>query len=325
MMDTMALLSTLRARDVKVWVEEDRLRFSAPAGAIDADMRMTLTQRKEEILSFLTRADALKNAPASIVPIKPEGHRPPVFALSGHGGDVYALLPLARAFDAGQPVLGVQPPGLDGSEPLESVEALARYELEQIRKVQPKGPYHLIGHCAGGTLAFEAAQQLVAAGEKVALLALIGSPFPTMFRKMPQTCVYLVNHARALMAGTWEERTQYVRSKLQQRFEEKEPPPEGSAQLLAHRSRVERATVIAASNYQPKRYPGEIHLFITAEPWHRTYSWRALGRTAREHVIPGMGVDERLQGPNVAVLANELQRVLNEIASGDNKASKLAS
>ncbi|HEV7447805.1 MAG TPA: thioesterase domain-containing protein, partial [Steroidobacteraceae bacterium] len=180
-MDAAALLSTLRARDVRLWIENAQLKCSAPVGALDAGLREALASRKQEIMAFLRQAEVLKSGPASIVPIKAEGCRPPIFAVSGHGADVFCLLPLARHLHVEQPVIGVQPPGLDGTEPLRSVEALARYEIEQIRRYRPHGPYLIAGHCAGGTLAFEVVQQLVAAGQAVALLALIGSPFPTMF------------------------------------------------------------------------------------------------------------------------------------------------
>lgn len=322
MMEIPALLSTLRARDVKVWVEQDRLKFSAPAGAIDADMRATLASRKDEMLAYLMRVEALRRAPVSIVPLKPEGRRPPLFVLSGHGGDVYKMLALARNLDTDQPVLGVQPPGLDGSAPLETIEELAAYEIEQIRSIQPKGPYHLCGHCAGGTLAFEAAQQLMAAGQPVAFLGLIGSPYPTMFRKMPQRWVFVMRHVRDFSAErTFAGRLHYVRTRLGKREQQKEAPPEGSATALLHRERVERATVAAACRYQPRRYPGELHLFITSEHWHRSDNWRQKGLAVREHIIPGMDVDERLLAPNVAALASELQRVLADDADGASPVS----
>lgn len=39
MTETVALLSVLRERDIKLWVEHDQLKCSAPAGALDAEMR----------------------------------------------------------------------------------------------------------------------------------------------------------------------------------------------------------------------------------------------------------------------------------------------
>ncbi len=48
----------------------------------------------------------------------------------------------------------------------------ARY-IEEIRQVQPHGPYMLGGYCLGGTLALEMARQLIESGESIGLLALI--------------------------------------------------------------------------------------------------------------------------------------------------------
>ena len=308
--DTATLLSMLRARDVKLWVEDDRLRVSAPAGALDAGLRAALGERKTELLAFLTRAAARDSLPASIVPIKPDGHRPPIFAVSGHGGDVYALLGLARHLDAEQPVFGVQPPGLDGSAPLTTVEALARYEIEQIRKFQPQGPYLIAGHCAGGTIAFEVARQLTADGQEIALLALIGSPFPTTFGRIPQALVYLRRHAKALMSGSRADRWRYVMDKLHGHIQQPQAPAI-SAATFAARQRVERATVVACSAYVPQHYDGALDLFITAETWHRSERWQAFAARSRAHVIAGHDIDPLLLGPDVSVLADLLQARLD--------------
>jgi hypothetical protein len=71
MMDTGTLLSVLRERDVKLWVEGDRLKCSAPAGALDSEIRAALASQKEELLGFLRRAEAL-GGPAAIEPTESE-------------------------------------------------------------------------------------------------------------------------------------------------------------------------------------------------------------------------------------------------------------
>jgi len=58
MTDTSAFLSTLRDRDIKLWVEADLLKCSAPAGKLDAELRAALTSRKAELLEFLRQAKA---------------------------------------------------------------------------------------------------------------------------------------------------------------------------------------------------------------------------------------------------------------------------
>jgi hypothetical protein len=57
MMETSSLLSILREKDVKLWIEADRLRCSAPAGKLDAELRAALTTRKTELLAFLRQAE----------------------------------------------------------------------------------------------------------------------------------------------------------------------------------------------------------------------------------------------------------------------------
>jgi thioesterase domain-containing protein len=310
-MDAAALLSTLRAREVRLWIEDAQLKCSAPVGALDAGLRQALASRKQEIMAFLRQAEALKSGPASIVPIKPEGCRPPIFVVSGHGGDVFCFLPLARHLHVEQPVIGVQPPGLDGSmEPLTAVEALAHYEIGQIRRYRPHGPYLIAGHCAGGTLAFEVAQQLVAAGQEVALLALIGSPFPSMFGRASLMWVRLSSYAKALTPGAFARR-------LQLRLERQRAQAVVGSAALTARQRVESATVAAVHSYTPRPYRGQIDLFVTAETWHRYHLWRAFAGTLREHHLEDFGVDDLFLGPNVSILAASLQGRLNQLQTAD--------
>jgi thioesterase domain-containing protein len=311
--DTAVFLSELRARDIRFSLDGGQLKCSAPAGALDPAMRQLLASRKTELLAYLKRAEAIINAPTLIVPIKPEGSRRPVFAVSGHGGDVYALLGFARHLDAAQPVLGVQPPGLDGSPPLTSVEALARFQIEQIRRVQPHGPYRIAGHCAGGSIAYEVAQQLTAAGEPVELLALIGGPFPTVFGKFPQLMRHVDRHVVALTSGSLADRTTYITTKLKEKLPNKAhsaaSPDMRSADALA-RERVERTTVTAVARYSPRAYAGPIDIIIT-DHWHHAQHWRTVAAKSREHILTGYGgVNELLAGANVGVLAAVVQRRL---------------
>ncbi|MBO0755434.1 MAG: hypothetical protein J2P54_06205 [Bradyrhizobiaceae bacterium] len=308
-MDTATLLSRLRERDVRLWVEEDRLKCSAPAGALDDEMRTMLTSRKEEVIALLRQAETLKSNPSTIVPLKPDGHRPAIFAVSGHGGDVFSLVTLARHLDKEQPMVGVQPPGLDGTEPLTSVEALARFEIEQIRRYQPRGPYLIAGHCAGGTIAFEVAQQLTAAGQQLALLALIGSPFPTMFRRSQQLLFSLSYPARALASGSLAVRPTPILRAPRPPQERAGLSPAVQAELAAIR-RVDNATLGAIRRYKPKRYPGQIDLFVASNDWHQIFKWQAVAGTTCKHSLGEFNIDDLLVEPHVEVLATSLRRRL---------------
>jgi thioesterase domain-containing protein len=103
---------------------------------------------------------------------------------------VYARL--TRHLDPEQPFYGLRARGVDDLvEPHESVEAMATEYLNEIREIQPHGPYYLSGGCVGGVVAYELAQQLRAAGEEVATLVLIDSNYPTRPRMMRTQLVNL--------------------------------------------------------------------------------------------------------------------------------------
>jgi len=307
-MDDAALLSTLRARDVRLWIEDSNLKCSAPVGALDAELKQALASRKQAIMAILRQAEARSVERTSIVPIKPDGSRPPIFAVSGHGGDIFCMLPLARHLHAEQPMVGIQPPGLDGSEPLSTVQDLARYEVQQIRKYRPEGPYLIAGHCAGGSLAFEVAQQLTAMGQKVAMLALIGSAYPTMFNPTSLLLVRLSSYLKVLTPSAFKRR-------LQLRLERQKGAELVGASNLAARSRVESATVAAVHNYTPRVYDGHVDLFITADWWHRAHLWKPLARSISEHDLERFELNDLLIGEHVGVLAGALQERLNQIGA----------
>src|SRR5260370_42431657 len=59
---------------------------------------------------------------------------------------------------------------------------MASNYINELRRFQPQGLYYLGGFCLGGLLALEAAQQLTAAGQEVALVVMIQSMHPEASR-----------------------------------------------------------------------------------------------------------------------------------------------
>jgi thioesterase domain-containing protein len=86
-----------------------------------------------------------------------------------------------------QPVYGLQAQGLYGRGGVKSnrLEAIAVDYINEIRSVQPNGPYYLSGLSNGGNIALEMAQQLQSQGEQVALLAMFDSYGPDGITLMP--------------------------------------------------------------------------------------------------------------------------------------------
>ncbi|WP_147444808.1 non-ribosomal peptide synthetase [Corallococcus sp. CA053C] len=124
----------------------------------------------------------------------------PLFLVHGGGGSVLGYTELVRQLGSQRPVYGLFASGLDGGAlPPDSVEALARDYLAQVRTVQPQGPYLLAGWSLGGLVALELARQLQAVGEQVELLALMDSTVPTPEpRPAPDTLSLLGLFARTL-------------------------------------------------------------------------------------------------------------------------------
>lgn len=113
---------------------------------------------------------------SSLTPIQPNGSKPPLFIIHAHGGNVLGYYELAQYLAPDQPFYGLQAKGLDGIslEPRTFEEMAAAY-VEEIRSLQPQGPYYLSGYCFGGNMAFAMSQQLRQAGEEVAFLAMVES------------------------------------------------------------------------------------------------------------------------------------------------------
>ncbi|MDZ4700269.1 MAG: condensation domain-containing protein [Rhodothermales bacterium] len=98
----------------------------------------------------------------------------PIFCIHGAGGNVLFYRDLAIHMGPDQAVFGLQSQGLDGEMPLlPSVEAMAARYLQEIVRVQPNGPYYLVGYCLGGTIALEIAQQLRARGQEADIVAML--------------------------------------------------------------------------------------------------------------------------------------------------------
>jgi thioesterase domain-containing protein len=102
-----------------------------------------------------------------------------LFLVHDGEGETLLYLNLARRMPADLAVVGIEPlriPGVPLAQA--SVEEMAAFYVEEIRRRQSNGPYLLGGLCAGGVIAFEMASQLVRAGESVGLVALLEAATP---------------------------------------------------------------------------------------------------------------------------------------------------
>jgi len=116
---------------------------------------------------------------SALVPIQPLGSKPPFFGVHGLDGNVLFWRSITRYLGTDQPFFGLQARGVDGLlEPNTNYSVMAAEYISEIKKLQPQGPYYLGGFSLGGEIAFEMAQQLIAAGEQVALLVMFDTETP---------------------------------------------------------------------------------------------------------------------------------------------------
>jgi thioesterase domain-containing protein/acyl carrier protein len=131
-----------------------------------------------ERLAAVVEQDDWQPSWSSLVPIQPNGDRLPVFCVAGLGDEIIQFRDLSTLLRDDRPFYGLQQ-GLERSDRiLTTVPDMAAQYIEDIRAVQPNGPYIIAGYCFGGYPAFEMARQLRALGETVARLILIEADAP---------------------------------------------------------------------------------------------------------------------------------------------------
>ncbi|KAF9566389.1 hypothetical protein EC968_003794 [Mortierella alpina] len=109
-----------------------------------------------------------------LLPIKPQGSRPPLFCVHPGTGLSWCYTGLSAQLDMDQPLYGLQARGLiDNGNMASSLDEMVLDYVDQIRRIQPHGPYHLLGYSFGGLVAHTMASYLEKQGEQVALVALM--------------------------------------------------------------------------------------------------------------------------------------------------------
>lgn len=117
--------------------------------------------------------------PRWLMPVRTYGSRPPFIFLGQY-------LDLGRYLSPDQPFYGV----LIGSEirlelPDQNFAETAATVLREIKRIQPRGPYHFGGYCFGAVLAFEIALQLREQGEQIAYFCMVEPSAPAGIAPLP--------------------------------------------------------------------------------------------------------------------------------------------
>ncbi|MFI9585695.1 amino acid adenylation domain-containing protein [Streptomyces sp. NPDC052236] len=106
-----------------------------------------------------------------LLPLRTRGTQAPLFCVHSGGGMCWNYASLLPHIGAEIPVYGLQARGLASPDDLpRTIEEVADDCITHMMRVQPQGPYRLMGHSFGGIVAHAMAARLQDRGQQVALL-----------------------------------------------------------------------------------------------------------------------------------------------------------
>jgi len=251
-----------------------------------------------------------------LVPLRSHGSRPPFFCMHAESGNVLFYRQFAQLLGEDQPVYALQAQGLDGTRPPHtSIEAMASHYLNEIRTVQPEGPYFLGGFCLGAVISFEMAQQLHARGETVALLAAFDASGPR-FKKS------LGDYASFAMQALRERPLALARYVISTRLRPQTVvvPGVGPDDTASSSSSAAVATAIdeARMRYNPRPYPGSITWFVNSDRAPLSGpQWAEFAAGVERWIFPG-GHATMFQSPAIEVLATQVKACLDKTQVGQS-------
>jgi amino acid adenylation domain-containing protein len=271
---------------------------------------------------------------SSVVPIQPNGSQPPFFCAAGMGGSPMNLIHLARALGPEQPFYGLQYRGIDGFlEPHKTIRAMATEFLDDMRRVQPEGPYFLGGFSMGGVVAYEIALILQERGEKVGLVVLLDTQSPTL--PMWTLRERLLAHAsrlqqegpRYLIARTsdrWRRKLENLRLQLSVALSFRD-------RYATRHERVRRAGMEALYKYMPGIFAGDVMLLRAQSllgpsdgigyRMHESNGWREFvtGRLEVEEIsMRHLEIASERAAPLAAAPINRALAHARQLASGQS-------
>lgn len=211
-------------------------------------------------------------------------------------------------------VYALQPQGLENDGPIHTtVEAMADHYLTEILSVQPSGPYHVAGHCAGGWAGLELVHRLEGAGHEVASFTVVDveppgvTPPPRRWWSFIRSRVALYGRTRILAAVVWQLRMAVDRVITRR------------AAYAAHEraAHVREAHRTAHADYEGRVVRADLR-FVRSEEWDRLpdkrwhLEWAGLTRGDFSVAVIDGAHARLLDGSGV----RDLGEVLNDTVSG---------
>jgi thioesterase domain-containing protein len=188
-----------------------------------------------------------------------------LFCISGQVWNPRSLRNVASHLTGTATAVGVRLPGLSGGgAELADTRATARYAVKQLRDHQAHGPYYLLGYSYGGVIAFEACNQLRAAGETVGALVLLDAHLPSKSGYYKAGWQRALIHARHMIRGGPQLAIRRARDRnLREKVRRNASLTDDEATRL--HKRAQELCEQAFLSYHPEPYDGDVLLLRPTE------------------------------------------------------------
>lgn len=329
---------------------DDRFGRKLPMTTIlEAPTIEQLALRIEDTTSSHTRQ--------SLKLLKPGSHGPTLFLVHDGDGETLLYVNLARLMPDDITVYGIEPHGTDRCPILHTrIPEMAAHYVQQLRRIQPEGPYFLGGMCAGGTIAFEMALQLEAQGQTVGFVALLDSADPeapfkprltterrlasfrqalksegeaSAFTRLRRRAMTIAKKVKNFAAYETSRRVRTLSDAIRFRLLRRASERHREVPAFLHGLSVRTVYNLAEREYVPGRLQSApVFLFRASEgegadePFINRYSdpllgWgRRTGKNLEMFEMPG-GHSSMLQEPNVVVMAEHLKACFDRALSAE--------
>jgi hypothetical protein len=272
--------------------------------------------------------------------MQPKGSAPPIFGVHGGAGTILLYQQLARQLGDDQPFYGFQSAGLYGGDaPDVTVEDMADRYIGEMRQIQPKGPYTLLGYCFGALVAEEMALRLVDQGEEINFVGTLNGPSISYIdefggeippdRDPPPTKVDKLRAAASrgpFAVSYFLARSAFrrLRKPLQRRWRRwqyhrvlaaRKPLPDWMRENLY----FQRISMGAQDNYRPRRGSFPVAVFHAPDLYHHDdLGWsQHTDGPVWAYTVPGEGQDvprSTMRDPYAAYIADRMRELLHSIA-----------
>ncbi len=244
----------------------------------------------EELAKIIAQEETIRE---SAIKINYEGKKIPLFIIANNG---FLYQQMIDYLDREQPVYILQ-------QPLDKAPEMASRCIEQIRNIQPQGPYNLMGHSYEGLVTYEVAQQLYAQNEQVAFLGMLDTPTPEVENRAEEARLLFKRYQRlkVVLDFSWKDKTSFFKERIEYRLSESFQP------LIPTLSKF-------TNEYKIKPLPGKINLFIATFEFYGledgNFGWNKWATQVDIYKIPGTHRSMLLKPENAQMLAKQLSNCL---------------